>query len=70
LRSSEFSVARSPSIFKQRDVTLALKGAKAAGMRVARYEIDRLGTIRVFASNENADQSLLSEKSNEWDTIV
>ena len=36
---------RGPCTFKQRDVTRALKAAAAAGIKVARIEIDRDGKI-------------------------
>lgn len=35
--------------FKQADITRAVKGAKAAGLRVTRFEIDPLGKIVVFS---------------------
>ena len=46
-------MARGPCTFRLRDLKLALKGAKAAGFEVGRYEIDRQGTIIVFPSNKD-----------------
>ncbi|MBK0022169.1 hypothetical protein D3C80_1329630 [compost metagenome] len=40
--------------FKQADVTRAIKGALAAGMKVARAEIDQTGKIIVFSPSEDA----------------
>ena len=41
-------MARGPSNFKQRDVTRALRGAKAAGIEVGRFEIGADGRIVVI----------------------
>ena len=38
--------------FKQADVTRAIKGALAAGMKVGRAEIDQSGTIVIISSTE------------------
>ena len=38
-------MSRGPATFRQRDVTRALKAAKAAGYPVAKVEISRDGTI-------------------------
>lgn len=38
--------------FKQADVTRAIKGAIAAGMKVARAEIDQSGRIVVISPSE------------------
>ncbi len=41
---------RGPSPFKQSAVTRALKGARAAGMKVDRVEIDANGKIVLFTA--------------------
>ncbi len=51
--------------FKQQDVTRAVKGAKAAGMRVGRVEIDPNGRI-VILSESVAPAS----EPNPWDTVL
>ena len=43
-------MARAPSIFRQQDVTRAFRAAKAAGVRVARIEIDRDGKIVIVTA--------------------
>ena len=47
-------MSRGPCTFKQRDVTQAVKGVIAAGMRVARCEIDRQGKIILIAAEDDA----------------
>ncbi|MFI3903737.1 hypothetical protein [Ochrobactrum sp. S1502_03] len=41
-----------PVAFKQADVTRAIKGAIAAGLKVTRAEVDQTGKIIVLASEE------------------
>ena len=48
-------MARGPSVFKKVDVTKALKGARAAGLEVARVEIDAAGKIVLFARSEHSE---------------
>lgn len=38
-------MARGPSTFRQRDLTAAIRAVKAAGVGVARVEVDRDGRI-------------------------
>ncbi len=45
-------MARAPSTFRQRDVTKAIKAAVAAGVDVARVEIDTTGKI-VIVTGKN-----------------
>lgn len=42
-------MTRRPSTFRQRDVTRALKAARAAGIDVGRFEVDKAGKIIVVA---------------------
>ena len=51
--------------FKQADVARVLKGAKAAGAKVSRIEIDRSGKIvAIFAGAGQDDGGV-----NEWDEV-
>jgi hypothetical protein len=60
-------MARTPSIFRQQDVTRAFRAAKAAGVRVARVEIDRDGKIVIVMADVELDER--SEGKNEWDRV-
>jgi hypothetical protein len=42
-------MSRAPAMFKQRDVKAAIKAAVAAGVSVARIEVDREGRIIIIA---------------------
>jgi len=58
-------MARRPVAFKQADIVRALKGAIAAGMKVAECFIARDGSIRlVFATAEGVPSS---PPKNDWD---
>jgi hypothetical protein len=48
-------MARAPSTFRQRDVTAAVKAMVAAGLPVARAEIDKDGKIVVVTGKPVAD---------------
>ncbi len=53
------TTARAPSTFKQGDITRAVKGAIAAGVDVARVEIDQTGKIIIqLAKVGNKEQAL------------
>ena len=59
---------RAPSTFRQQDVTRAVKAVAAAGVGIARVEIDKAGTIRIITqSSEQNGQG--REEVNEWDSI-
>jgi hypothetical protein len=56
-------MARSPSAFRQGDITRAVKAMAAAGQRVARVEIDKTGRI-ILVTGEAAHAPI---EGNEWD---
>jgi len=42
-------MSRRPASFRQRDLTRAVKGVTAAGVGIARVEVDRAGKITIIA---------------------
>lgn len=62
-------MSRAPSTFRQRDLTAAVKAVVAAGLSVARAEVDKDGKIVVVTGNpqEAADDG--SKAANEWDGV-
>jgi len=61
-------MARAPSTFRQQDVTRAVKAVTAAGVLIARIEIDKAGKIVIIAADANG-QPGESTEGNEWDRV-
>ena len=61
-------MARAPSTFRQQDVTRAVKAVTAAGVHIARIEIDKAGKIVIIAADANG-QPDESTEANEWDRV-
>jgi len=59
------AMTRAPATFRQQDVTKAVKAVAAAGVHIARVEIDRDGRIVIIASNGELESD--RRKENEWD---
>ena len=57
---------RGPCAFKQNDITKAVRAVVAAGIEVARVEVDKAGKIIVVAGE--ADKTEVSER-NSWNTL-
>ena len=61
-------MARGLLKFRQQDVTRAIKATSAAGVGIARVEIDNAGKI-VIVTTEAPDARSDSQERNEWDRI-
>jgi hypothetical protein len=61
-------MARAPSTFRQGDVTRAVKAVVAAGVDIARVEIDKAGRITIITLKAEPNGQG-REEANEWDSI-
>ena len=59
---------RRPCVFRQRDVTRAVKAVAAAGVTVAKVEVDKDGKI-VVVVGEPSQNRLSTTGGNEWDRV-
>jgi len=60
-------MTRAPSIFRQQDVTKAIRGATKAGVNIARIEIARDGMIVIITATEAA--RIGGGEENSWDRV-
>jgi hypothetical protein len=61
--------SRAPSAFRQRDVTRAVKAVTAAGVHIARIEVDGAGKI-VIVTIDARDAQGEAGQTNEWDKAL
>ena len=61
-------MARASSTFRQQDVTRAVKAVAAAGVHIARIEIDKTGKIVIIAADAT-DRPGETAEVNEWDRV-
>jgi hypothetical protein len=63
-------MARGPCTFRQRDMTAAVKAVAAAGMEVARVEIDPTTGRIVVTVARASEPAAESVGGNEWDAVT
>jgi hypothetical protein len=61
-------MTRAPSTFRQQDVTRAIRAVVAAGVGIARVEIDKAGKITIITADAADGRNEVTE-GNEWDRI-
>jgi hypothetical protein len=61
-------MSRAPFTFRQQDVTRAVKAVAAAGVGIARVEIDKTGRITIIALG--AEPHAVLARGNEWDAVL
>jgi len=61
-------MARARCTIRQTDVTRTVKAVAAAGVHIARVEIDSAGKIVIIAA-EATEQSGETTEANEWDRV-
>jgi hypothetical protein len=59
-------MTRAPATFRQQDVTKAVKAVAAAGVHIARVEIDKAGKIVIITTDATENQSGESAEVNEF----
>jgi len=65
-------MSRAPSSFRQQDVTRAVKAVAAAGVGIARVEIDKQGKIIIVAGqpvSKVVTTQISAREENEWDRV-
>ena len=63
-------MSRGTQLFKQSDLTRALKAAKAAGVEVARIEIAKDGTIAIDIGEMPVDTKPTKGSADDWDEAI
>ena len=63
-------MARGPCAFKQRDLMRALRATQAAGIEIARVEINKDGKIVLVTGKQQEGTPGGGKDENEWDGIT
>jgi hypothetical protein len=62
-------MSRGASTFRRQDVTRAVKAVAAAGVGIARVEIDKAGKITIIAATKSAEpENELDRELTEWES--
>jgi hypothetical protein len=61
-------MTRRPSVFRQRDLTKAVKAVIAAGLHVAGVKVSAQGDIEVVTA-DGGSQDSAAQGGNEWDRV-
>jgi hypothetical protein len=61
-------MGRGQCTFRQGDVTRAVKAVTAAGVAIARIEIDKAGKITIITANSELREGE-GKEANEWDSV-
>jgi hypothetical protein len=67
-KQPSLAMSRAASTFRQQDVTRAVKAVVAAGVDIARVEIDKAGKITIIALGA-VPRGEGREEANEWDSV-
>ena len=59
-------MSKTKTTFRKSDVKRAILAAEAAGMKVARVEVDKVGKISLFPDKGEANDGL----ETEWDEVL
>ena len=57
-------MSRAPSTFRQQDVTRAVKAVAAAGVHIARIEIDKAGKIVIITAGGRLSRARSRRRTN------
>ena len=60
-------MTRAPATFRKADLRRAVEAVAAAGVHIARVEIDRDGRIVIITSNRELEPD--RREANEWDRV-
>lgn len=63
-------MSRAASTFRQNDLTRAVKGAVAGGVKIVQVVIDKTGKIILIADNGDRQAVPAIEGVNEWDSVL
>jgi len=63
-------MSKGPATFRQRDVSAAIKAAKAAGCTIVRVEVGKDGRVVLVLATHGEKPGLGEKPANEWDEVL